>query len=271
MMVVKIKVAAIQMDPKLLDVEYNTEHSLELIDQAISEGAKVIVLPELANTGYAFESTEEALKVAEIAPGGPTVSAWEEKAMENKIYIVGGFAEKSGFRVYNSSVLVGPHGYIGTYRKLHLFDKEKEIFAPGNLDLWVYHGTDGINIGMMICFDWVFPEVARVLALKGADIITHPANLVLPYAQRAMPIRAIENRVFTVTANRVGFERGIAFTGQSLIINPLGKVLKKANKDKEAILVEEIDLSLAKDKNMTERNNLFEDRRPKYYRKLVEE
>ena len=267
----KLNVAAIQMEPKLLDAEYNREYSLELIDQAVSEGAKIIVLPELASTGYAFDSQKEALEVAEIAPGGSTISAWEEKAMEHKVYIVGGFAEKSGFRVYNSAVLVGPHGYIGTYRKLHLFDKEKEIFAPGNLDLWVYHSTDGINIGMMICFDWIFPEVSRVLALKGADIIAHPANLVLPYAQRAMPIRAIENRVFTITANRIGFERGVAFTGQSMIVNPAGKVLRRASKDKEAIIIEEIDLSMAKDKKITDRNNLFEDRRPKYYRKLVEE
>lgn len=202
----EIILAAVQMEPKLLDVDANIQKSAYMIEKAVELGAKVIVLPELANTGYAIPNRSELEKVAENVKTGKTVKEWEKLAKRNKVFIVGGFAEKEENKIYNASVLLGPDGIIGTYRKLHLFSKEKMIFDPGNKVPWVYKNRENINIGMMICFDWIFPEVARVLALEGATILAHSANLVLPYAQRAMPIRALENRVFAITANRIGKE-----------------------------------------------------------------
>ena len=118
---------------------------------------------------------------------------------------------------------------IGKYRKVHLFMNEWDIFEKGNLGFPVF--DFGIcKIGMLICFDWIFPEVWRILALKGADIICHPSNLVLPYAQQAVPVHGMINRTFNITANRIGIERGIKFTGESIISDPEGKIIKKASR-----------------------------------------
>lgn len=117
----------------------------------------------------------------------------------------------------------------------------------------------------MICFDWFFPESARTLALKGAEIIAHPANLVMPYAPRAMPIRALENRVYTITADRVGEERGLKFIGKSLIASPKAEVLSIASETEEEIGVVEIDLNLARNKRLNDMNDIFKDRREEYY------
>lgn len=183
------------------------------------------------------------------------------------MFIVAGTAEKDEKgNLYNSAVLVGPvgWGYIGKYRKIHLFNREKLFFRPGNLGFHVFN--IGIaKVGVMICFDWFFPESARTLALKGADVIAHPSNLVMPYAPRAMPIRALENRVYTITANRIGEEFGLRFIGKSTIASPRAEVLAMGSEDKEEVGVVEIDLSLARDKRINEMNDIFKDRRPQYY------
>ena len=162
--------------------------------------------------------------------------------------------------------MTGPigSGYIGKYRKVHLFYREKLFFEPGNLGFHVFN--IGIaKVGVMICFDWFFPESARTLALKGADIIAHPSNLVMPYAPRAMPIRALENRVYTITANRIGEERGLRFIGKSTIASPRAEVLAVGSEDKEEVAVVEVDLELARDKRLNDINDIFRDRRPEFY------
>jgi len=125
-------------------------------------------------------------------------------------------------------------------------------------------------VGVMICFDWIMPEVARTLALKGADIIAHPSNLVLPYCPAAMITRSVENRVFTVTCNRVGVEervRGarLEFIGTSQVVSPRGEVLARAGRRGESVSVVEIDPVEARDKRVTPANDLFRDRRPRLY------
>ena len=178
------------------------------------------------STGYQFTSKEETLALAEIVPDGQTTRVLINLSKEKDLYIVAGLSERENGRCYNSAVLVGPHGFIGCYRKLHLFYNEKKWFEPGNVELNVYD-IGLAKIGIMICFDWFFPEVARNLALKGADIICHPANLVLPYCPQAMITRLVpENRVFAITANRIGTEKRseerLTFIGTSQIVGTKG-------------------------------------------------
>jgi predicted amidohydrolase len=155
---------------------------------------------------------------------------------------------------------------------MHLFNRESGYFDRGDTPLSVVD-IDGIGVGMMICFDWVYPEAARVLALRGADLIVHPSNLVLTYCQDAMVTRCLENSVFSVTANRTGTEkRGpleTAFTGQSQVTAPDGTVLRRGPSDSEELYVTAIDVSLARDKHMTPGNDLLADRRPEFYGDIV--
>src|SRR5262249_55396179 len=148
------------------------------------------------------------------------------------IHIAYGFAESDGARLYNAALLVGPQGIVGSYRKLHLFMREKELFDAGETAPPVLHVSD-VGVGLMICFDWVFPEVARTLALRGAQILAHPSNLVMPWCQAAMLTRSLENRVFSITANRTGSEpkpdgSTTTFTGRSQVVSPRGELLLRA-------------------------------------------
>ena len=215
-----------------------------------------MVLPELFNTGYLFSGMDEARGLAEELPSGQTTQALLQIASENSVAIVGGLAERDGDVLFNSSVLVGPNGEVFCYRKLHLFGYEKEVFEPGDREPEVFEIL-GVKVGMMICFDWYFPETARILMLKGAQIICHPANLILPYCQKSMPTRCLENRVFAITTNRIGTEtvgrRELTFTGWSVIVDPLGNVLARASVDGEESEVVEIDPQAASDKKMTSR------------------
>ncbi|KAB2834520.1 MAG: acyltransferase [Candidatus Brocadia sp.] len=229
-----------------------------------SLNADLLVLPELCNTGYQFISREEVLALAESVPEGQTTRALVKLSKEKGMYLVAGLAERENGRCYNSSILVGPHGFIGCYRKLHLFSHEKQWFEPGNRDLEVYD-IEKAKVGIMICFDWFFPEVARHLAVKGADIICHPANLVLPYCPQAMITRCIENRVFAITANRIGTEarseEALTFIGTSQIVGIKGDVLCRASSDRDEAVIVEIDPKIARDKNVTPMNHLLNDRR----------
>ncbi|MFX0029337.1 MAG: nitrilase-related carbon-nitrogen hydrolase [Candidatus Hermodarchaeota archaeon] len=229
--------------------------------------ADLIVLPELFATGYTFKSKEEAYSLAESVSGS-TSQFLLQLAQDKGIIFVGGFAEKKGEKLFNSALIVSENGVIGTYRKLHLYYREKLWFNPGDKPLRVYN-VDGINIGMMICFDWIFPETARTLALLGAEIIAHPANLVLPYCQKAMVTRCLENKVYAITANRIGQEdRGIdkfRFTGGSQITSYDGGILSSAPFNQTFVGTAEIDINLARDKKLNEYNDLLADRRNKFY------
>ena len=161
-----------------------------------------------------------------------------------------------------------PDGALTNYRKLHLFSRETELFEPGDAEPPVIETPAG-RVGMMICFDWLFPETARILALKGAQIIAHPSNLVLDYCQRAMYCRCIENAVFIITANRIGTEdragRSLTFTGASQILDTEGATLASAPPDAESIEIVEIDPWRADEKRITEYNDRLKDRRSELY------
>jgi predicted amidohydrolase len=158
---------------------------------------------------------------------------------------------------------------MGVYRKTHLFFEEKLWFTPGDTGFQIWETEIG-RIGIMICFDWFFPESMRTLALMGADIIAHPSNLILPYCPQAMPLRCLENRVYAVTANRIGEERRkqgqtLKFIGQSLIASPEGKVLTRSSQNEEAMAIAEIVPELARNKSLNSMNDIFDDRRPEMY------
>ena len=246
------------------------KENLERIESAIQKmDADLVVLPELCTTGYQFISKSEVDSLCEPIPEGETTQNLIEICRQYHCYLVTGIGEKSDSQCYNAAVLIGPKGHIGTYRKVHLFWDEKTWFAPGDVGFPVWQ-TDLGTIGMMVCFDWIFPESARSLALQGAELVCHPANLVLPYCQDAMITRCIENRIFTVTANRIGHEeRGekdrLTFTGKSQIVTPRGEILFRLEAHQEAFRSVEIHIEDARDKQMTPENHLWKDRRPESY------
>lgn len=262
-----MKVGFLQFAPEFKAPETNLSRIERLISPIEADG---LVLPELSTIGYAFNSKEELLPFAEPIPG-PTTEKLTRLATTKRIWLAVGIAERDGDDIYNTSVLISKDGKLHKYRKIHLFDHEKLIFTPGNLPFQIIEvetslvGAQSTKLGLLICFDWIFPEATRTLALKGAQIICHSANLVLPYCQTAMQTRAIENRVFIITANRTGEERDLKFTGNSQVVNPKGKVLLKANAEEECVKVIEIDPTQALDKNVTEYNNVITDRRPEFY------
>ncbi len=261
-----MRIGFVQNNPVFGKVQRNLGEVENLLK---GQSADLFVLPELFATGYQFVNREEAQGLAELIPGGVTTSLLTSIAKNNQSYIIAGLAEIDGDQVYNSAVITGPDGYIGKYRKIHLFDTEKDCFAPGNLPLQVFN-IAGAKVGVMICFDWRFPETARTLALMGADLIAHPSNLVLTHCPQAMITRCLENRVFAITADRVGTEKRtddepLNFIGQSQVVDPNGNILYRASMTDEEVHVVQVDLNLARDKCLTPRNHLFEDRREDLY------
>lgn len=246
------------------------EENLSKIEAALNGlEADILVLPELCTTGYLFATREELWNLAEPIPDGRTVRRLLKIARRNRLNLVAGIAEQAKDKLYNSALLITSDRQIHKYRKAHLFFHEKEIFDPGDTRFPVQE-IDGVKIGILICFDYLFPEATRRLALSGAQIICHPSNLVLAeYGQLISRARAIENRIFWILANRCGVEkRGrerLNFTGTSQIISPKGKLLAQASKVRECLKVVEVDPDEAKDKWVTPTNNIFEDRREDLY------
>ena len=272
-----LKVGFIQSSPEFGAVGANVDSAVKKLADLARKGALLVVLPELFNTGYQFRSGKEAASLSEAVPSGPTTRRLIEVARLHRLYIVFGIAERAGRRVgqrssqklYNSAVLVGPEGYMARYRKAHLFLNESKWFSPGNTPFEV-HDIGVARIGMLVCFDWIFPEAARTLALKGADILCHPSNLVLPHCPEAMKTRALENGVFAITANRVGIEARLSgerlrFIGLSQVVSPEGKVLVRAPGARVYSKVVSIDVLRARKKKITPRNDLLGDRRTDLY------
>lgn len=256
-----MKIALIQFAPVFGDLKSTIESLKDLLFKA--READIVVLPELANSGYHFDSKDQAFSLSETIEESIFLDFIIESCLQYNFTLATGFLEKEGDELYNSAVLLDKTGVVGTYRKLHLFMNEKNIFERGNVGLPIF-SVGGVKIGMLVCFDWMFPEVWRKLALKGVDLILHPSNLVLPYAQSVIPSYALVNRVFIATANRFGTEKELSFTGQSVIVNPKGEVLAKAD-ELEEILFAEIDPELARNKMITPMNDIFKDRRTDIY------
>lgn len=264
-----MKAGFAQFSPLFGKVDTNIEKAVSLIEKA---DADLMVLPELFNTGYLFVSLKETSNLAEKIPSGKTTKSLCSIARKKNMHIVAGIAEVSDGKLYNSAVLVSPSGYVATYRKIHLFNEETLWFAPGDKGFAVYD-IGSCKIGIMICFDWYFPESMRILALKGADLVCHPANLVLPHCQDAMTTRCLENRLYAVTANRTGKEeregKKFYYTGKSQITSTDARILYRATEENDEVGVIEIDVQQARNKRLNVYNNLFADRRVEFYQDLV--
>lgn len=265
-----MRIGVYQSFPRFGEVENNIEQAVQ--DLKTVE-ADLIVMPELFNTGYQFICRKEVVGLAEEVPSGKTCQALMGLARVQGMFLVYGFAERHGEKLYNSAAIVGPTGFIGVYRKAHLFSEEKLFFDPGDTGFQVFD-LGVARAGVMICFDWIFPESARVLALLGADIICHPANLVLPHCQAAMVTRSLENGVFSATANRVGIEsRGhkgaLTFTGGSQILDNAGQALTSLGGQETGVALANIDAERARNKKLTPQNDRLGDRRPELYRELL--
>lgn len=265
-----MKAAYVQFAPRYLEVESNLDQVAELVHDI---DADLVVLPELFTSGYFFQSKEDLADVAESIPEGPTTRRLQRWAADSGATFVAGLAERDAQEFYNSAVLVQPSGEVDTYRKVHLFYEETQLFSPGNLGFPVFSVStrDGVDyeLGLMVCFDWYFPEAARSLALSGADVIAHPSNLVLPHCPDSMPIRARENHVFTITANRFGSEEKegerLTFIGMSEVCGPQGDILRRADREGDEVGIVDLDPLEARDRTINAYNNVLGDRRPDTY------
>jgi N-carbamoylputrescine amidase len=266
-----MRVACAQYAVREGDGDRNLKRSLHFIRRATAEGADLVILPELANSGCDLGPHERALGLAEEIPGGPTVRAWKEEVEGSGICIVGGLLERKGDTLYNSAVLLGP-GVVGRYRKTHLWDKEKLLYEPGR-ELPVFDTPLG-RIGLLVCYDAWFPEAARTLASKGAQILCVPSNAPddwVPEHHRRGDLTMLNvhciaaanaNRVFVAAANRVGD----GYMGRSCVIDVTGGVLALAGAAEERLVRVELDLQRARrEKRLTDLSHAFGDRNPAAY------
>src|SRR3954471_7454352 len=271
-----MRVAVAQIEPKLAEKERNLAACFARLEEAAAAGAELLVLPGGAIPGYMFDSAEEALPYAEEIPG-PSTEAFEGECRRLGIHAICGLLERDGDTLYNSAILVGPDGLVGSYRKTHLpFLGVDRFVTPGD-ELKVFDTAIG-RIGLIICYDLRFPEVTRTLALHGADIVALPTNF--PMAAKLQceviaPARAAENRVYLLVANRVGKERWGEFCGLSQIVDPYGTRLTEAGEAEETLLVADVEIEKARDKDYVVPGEyelyLFGHRRPELYGALVEE
>jgi predicted amidohydrolase len=242
-------------------------------EMATEARADLLVFPELAVSGYEFPTRADLFAAAETFGDGPTSLAASDIARSLGCTMVIGYPERAGDRVFNACLLATPGGLLANYRKIHLFGRETARFDPGDAPPVVADTPVG-RVGMMICFDWFFPETARILALAGARILAHPSNLVLDLCQRAMFARSVENRVFSITANRCGHEERdggrLVFTGRSQVLDPRGVLRVAAPEHGDCLGVVEVDPAEADDKRVTEENDLFACRRVDLYGALID-
>ncbi|WP_081853051.1 nitrilase family protein [Bosea sp. 117] len=269
-------IACIQMEPLIGETARNVARSLDFARQAAERGARLVVLPELANTGYVFETRAEAEALAETVPSGPTVAAWSRLCEELDLHLVAGIAEKAGDKLFNSAVLIGPGGCVGVYRKMHLWGDEKKVFTPGDLPFPVYDTPIG-QIAMAICYDGWFPETYRLYALNGARLVCVPTNWVpMPgqpddrsaMANTLVMAAAHTNGLVIACADRVGVERGQPFEGQSLIVDKTGWPLAgPASRTNEEIIL--ADITLEPRKGIGADNDVLSDRRTDIYAEML--
>lgn len=272
----KVKIAAVQMEPRIMQNRENFDRILSKTRIAANTSADLIVFPECALTGYMFTSREEAIPYMETIPG-PSTEKLASCCRELGVHVVVGLLEIDDDKCFNAAVLVGPDGLVGKYRKNHLpFLGIDRFLDPGEGPFPVYKTAIG-NIGMHICYDCNFPESARVMMLLGADILALPTNWPSgrgKVAKHVVISRAYENKVHIAAVNRVGSERGTKFIGLSKIVNAWGDTLVEAGGEYEQIIHGELSLAEAKEKHMVFKAGEFEldflcDRRPELYGEIT--
>ena len=239
-----MKVAAVQMDIKILEKAKNLEKIIDGLEASAQSGAGIVVFPECALTGYCFTSLEEAVPVAEPVPG-PCSEALAAAARKLDCTAVVGMLERDGDRIYNAAVVVTPQGIAGTFRKLHLPYLGIDRFVTlGDKPFPTFETAHG-KIGINICFDCSFPEAGRVLKLKGIQLLAIATNWPIGSDswEHTPKVRAAENHFHVVAADRVGEERGFRFAGHSQIVDFTGKTLAEAGETEETILLADLDLA----------------------------
>jgi N-carbamoylputrescine amidase len=261
-----LKVGLVQMSMDV-DPARNSARAAEGVREAAQRGAQLVVLPELYRSRYFCQSEDAAFfELAEAVPG-PSTETLAALAKELKVTVVASLFEKRAAGVFHNTaaVLDADGRYLGKYRKMHIPDDpryyEKFYFTPGDLGFKAFH-TRAAELGVLVCWDQWYPEAARLTALQGAEILIYPTAIgwhpeekgevgdrqhsAWETVQRS---HAIANGCFVVAVNRVGFEPdprgsgGIEFWGQSFLVAPDGRVIVCAPKDREVVLVEEIDLA----------------------------
>lgn len=258
-----------QLAPKVGELGPNCEASVQAIRDARAQGADVIVLPELVTSGYVFESRAEAASMA-ITPDHELFGFWADAAGGQAV-VIGGFCEEGPEGVlYNSAAVVDGSGVLAVYRKVHLWDREKLWFEPGAEPPPVIDTSAG-RVGVLICYDLEFPEMSRMVALHGAELLAVPTNWPLferPEGERPLEVviamaAARTNRMFVACCDRTGAERGQEWTAGTSVINPSGWVLAHAGAD--GFAVADVDLTEAQSKQLTELSDVLADRRPELY------
>jgi predicted amidohydrolase len=267
-----VRVAVCQLAPVIGDLEGNRARARAAIEEAADAGARIVVLPELAASGYAFRDAAEAQALAE-PPAGPTVAGWAELAAKRELVIVGGFAERDGDRLYNSAAIVDATGLRAVYRKVHLWDRESLVFTPGDAPPAVLDTPHG-RIGAMVCYDLEFPEWVRLAALAGAELLCVPTNWPReprPDGERPMEVlramvAASTNRMAVAVCDRCGGERGITWVSGTAIAGADGWLLAGPPAAPEpVVLTADVDLAASREKALGPRNDALADRRPALY------
>jgi predicted amidohydrolase len=251
----RLGIGLAQLECAPLDVAENAARTATALRAAADQGASLVVLPELAATGYVLDRAELAVRAESLGSPGPVLTAWAEQARDLGITVVGGFAERAGDRLYNSVAVFAPDGTpAGVYRKLHLFGREREVFVPGDLGLPVVE-VAGLRLGVVVCYDLRFPETIRILALRGADLVAVPTAWVtgfdaaVPEGPRigqvdAALVHGNLNSVFVACADQVGSAGGLTFLGRSLLVDPYGRaVIGPLDPRRPAVVVADVDLA----------------------------
>jgi 5-aminopentanamidase len=255
------------------DIEGNRVAARTAIEQAVNDGAQIVVLPELASSGYVFADRSELVSLAETRDG-PSITEWANLATAFGVTIVAGFPEAAGDEVYNSAAVVDPTGLRGVYRKAHLWDTENAVFDRAD-DLPLLVDTEHGRIGVMICYDVEFPEWVRAVALEGADLLCAPVNWpLLPRPEGERPTELVRvlagagmNRMPIAVCDRAGVERGQNWIGGSVITDADGYPLAIAEFGKPGNITADIDLAESRIKKFNENNDVHGDRRTDLYRR----
>jgi predicted amidohydrolase len=272
-----IRVAAAQIDPQLGEVDRNLERIERTIAEAAAAGARLVVLPEAAVTGYVFENLDEALTVAQRA-SAVAEQRLADAAAAHDLALVVGTLEAEGREVFNTALIFSPDGRRYRYRKMHLPYLGVDRFATPGPDAPEVYDLAGMRVGVLICYDLRFPEAARICALDGADLIALPTNWpvgVQFHPDIFAPARAAENHVYLLACDRVGEERGTTFIGRSMLLDTNGKELARASDTEEELIVGEVDWELARQTHHKRIPGEHEwdtigDRRPGLYGRLLE-
>ena len=272
-----MRIAGVQTDVSFKDVHANLALLETMVRSETALGTQLTIFPECFSTGYCFDSLEDARGFAESVPG-PTTDRVATLCRELQTFVVFGLIEKSGSDIFNTAVLIGPDGLIGSYRKVHLPYLGVDRFTtPGDRPFEVFE-AGGVRIGMLICYDGGFPEAARVLSIRGADLIVLPTNWPpggTYMAEYSINCRAMENGIYFAAVNRIGTENGFHFIGKSRICSPVGATMASIDNDKGGVLRAEIDPVVARTKLLIRvpgkhLNDRMAARRPEMYGTICE-